>query len=147
MDWQSGLSELSVISWVSAVQGCPLSGVPLYITRWLSLVVLTCAAHFQMAKKKQTFITLYCGDTYHHYSNRNGIKLSNFKSCFHSIRFSKLPGIQFISVDIYLHNGSTFPRKALATHRGLFAPGSVACSTKLYHRPSQKCIGFGTSII
>ena len=27
---QSGLSELSVISWVSAVEGCPLSGVPLY---------------------------------------------------------------------------------------------------------------------
>ena len=31
MEWQSGLSELSVISWVSAIQGCPLSGVPLYI--------------------------------------------------------------------------------------------------------------------
>ena len=30
MEGQSGLSELSVISWVSTVQGCPLSGVPLY---------------------------------------------------------------------------------------------------------------------
>ena len=30
MEWQSGLSELSIISWVSAIQGCPLSGVPLY---------------------------------------------------------------------------------------------------------------------
>ena len=30
MEGQSGLSELSVISWVSANQGCPLSGVPLY---------------------------------------------------------------------------------------------------------------------
>ena len=30
MEGQSGLSELSVISWVSAVEGCPLSGVPLY---------------------------------------------------------------------------------------------------------------------
>ena len=30
MEGQSGLSELSVISWMSAVQGCPLSGVPLY---------------------------------------------------------------------------------------------------------------------
>ena len=30
MEGQSGLSELSVISWVSAIQGCPLSGVPLY---------------------------------------------------------------------------------------------------------------------
>ena len=27
---QSGLSELSVISWVSAFQGCLLSGVPVY---------------------------------------------------------------------------------------------------------------------
>ena len=31
MERQSGLSELSVISWVSAIEGCPLSGVPLYI--------------------------------------------------------------------------------------------------------------------
>ena len=31
MEGQSGLSELSVISWVSAVEGCPLSGVPLYM--------------------------------------------------------------------------------------------------------------------
>ena len=29
MEKQSGLSELSVISWVSAVEGCPLNGVPL----------------------------------------------------------------------------------------------------------------------
>ena len=27
MEGQSGLSELSVISWVSAIQGCPLSGL------------------------------------------------------------------------------------------------------------------------
>ena len=30
---QLGLSELSVISWVSAIEGCPLSGVPLYNER------------------------------------------------------------------------------------------------------------------
>ena len=30
---RSGLSELSVISWVSAVEGYPLSGVPLYKKR------------------------------------------------------------------------------------------------------------------
>ena len=30
MGGQLGLLELSVISWVSAVGGCPLSGVPLY---------------------------------------------------------------------------------------------------------------------
>ena len=29
MGGQSGLSELSVISWVSTVEGCPLSGVPM----------------------------------------------------------------------------------------------------------------------
>ena len=43
MEEQSGLSELSVISWVSAVEGCPLSGVPLYRTQinecdWLLFV-------------------------------------------------------------------------------------------------------------
>ena len=32
MEGQSGLSELSVMLWVSAIQGCPLSGVPLYVT-------------------------------------------------------------------------------------------------------------------
>ena len=31
MEGQLGLSELSVISWVSAFQGCPLRGVPLYV--------------------------------------------------------------------------------------------------------------------
>ena len=30
MGGQSGLSELSIISWMSAFEGCPLSGVPLY---------------------------------------------------------------------------------------------------------------------
>ena len=30
MEGQSGLSELSVLSWLSAIKGCPLSGVPLY---------------------------------------------------------------------------------------------------------------------
>ena len=30
MEGQSGLSELSVLSWVSTVEGCPLRGVPLY---------------------------------------------------------------------------------------------------------------------
>ena len=30
MEGQSGLSELSVISWVSAFEGCSLGGVPLY---------------------------------------------------------------------------------------------------------------------
>ena len=31
MEKQSGLSELSIISWASAVEGCLLSGVPLYM--------------------------------------------------------------------------------------------------------------------
>ena len=30
MGGQSGLSELSIISWMSAFEGCPLSRVPLY---------------------------------------------------------------------------------------------------------------------
>ena len=30
MGGQSGLSELSVILWMSTFEGCPLSGVPLY---------------------------------------------------------------------------------------------------------------------
>ena len=30
MEGQLGLSELSVISWVSTFEGCPLDGVPLY---------------------------------------------------------------------------------------------------------------------
>ena len=30
MEGQSGLLKLSIISWVSAVEGCSLSGVPLY---------------------------------------------------------------------------------------------------------------------
>ena len=32
MEGQSGLSELSVMLWVSAIQGCLLSRVPLYVT-------------------------------------------------------------------------------------------------------------------
>jgi len=39
MEGQSGLSELSVISWVSAVEGCPLSGVPLYLHKSLRYFV------------------------------------------------------------------------------------------------------------
>ena len=45
MEGQSGVSELSVISWVSAVEGCPLSRVPLYIKGKISaskLVVFDC---------------------------------------------------------------------------------------------------------
>ena len=33
MEGQLGLSEMSVISWVSAVEGCSLCGVPLYSTQ------------------------------------------------------------------------------------------------------------------
>ena len=43
----SGLSELSVISWVSAVEGCPLSGVPLYTQTkdYISYKNLACIYH------------------------------------------------------------------------------------------------------
>ena len=33
MEGKSGLSELSVISWASAFEGCPLGGVPLYTVK------------------------------------------------------------------------------------------------------------------
>ena len=36
-----GLSELSVISWVSAVEGCPLSGAPLYTFSAVDLLLFT----------------------------------------------------------------------------------------------------------
>ena len=39
MEGQSGLPELSIISWVSAVEGCLLSEVPLY-TDWHYFVPL-----------------------------------------------------------------------------------------------------------
>ena len=41
MEGQSGLSELSVISWVSAVEGCPLSGVPLYFSFWEDVFMMS----------------------------------------------------------------------------------------------------------
>ena len=40
MEIQSGHSELSVISQVSAVEGCPLHGVPLY--RRIYVLVILC---------------------------------------------------------------------------------------------------------
>jgi len=36
MEIQSGLSELSVILWVSAVEGCPLSRVPLHTEKYIA---------------------------------------------------------------------------------------------------------------
>ena len=39
MEGQLGLSELSTISWVSAVEGCSLNGVPLYT---VSVLVCVC---------------------------------------------------------------------------------------------------------
>ena len=39
VEGQLGLSELSVISLVSAVEGCPLSGVPLYLCITLEVFV------------------------------------------------------------------------------------------------------------
>ena len=41
MEGQSGLSEFSVISWVSVVEGCPLSEVPLYIMKEMCKLVDT----------------------------------------------------------------------------------------------------------
>ena len=41
MEGQLGLGELSVILWVSAFQGCPLRGVPLYLCTKSLLCVLS----------------------------------------------------------------------------------------------------------
>ena len=43
MEGQSGLSELSVISWVSTIEGCLLSGVPLYEPKveWVAMLPRT----------------------------------------------------------------------------------------------------------
>ena len=40
MEKQSGPENLSVISQVSAVEGCPLSGVPLYVSYALYIIML-----------------------------------------------------------------------------------------------------------
>ena len=45
MGGQSGLSELSVISWVSAFEGCPLSGVPLYFQKAAVAVLILNLTH------------------------------------------------------------------------------------------------------
>ena len=52
MERQWGLSELSAILWVSAVEGCPLSGVPLYIISVPYTVSDTLSVDF---KKKADF--------------------------------------------------------------------------------------------
>ena len=38
MEKRSGLSELSVILWVSTIEGCPLSGVPLYMYMYINVL-------------------------------------------------------------------------------------------------------------
>ena len=49
MDVQLGLSDLSVISWVSAIQGCLLSGVPLYPIMF-NFTLYVCAENFPVMK-------------------------------------------------------------------------------------------------
>ena len=53
MEGQSGLSELSIISWMSAFQGCPLRGVPLYSLSYTTVQchsVLLAHTHLTMFK-------------------------------------------------------------------------------------------------
>ena len=59
MEGQSGLSELSVISWVSAVEGCPLSGAPLYTQRYCAVRFKTGPARCRVkVALHHTYITL-----------------------------------------------------------------------------------------
>ena len=54
MEGQSGLSELSVISWVSTVEGvatCPLSGIPLYFH-----LVTSISLYLQAAAKQVRYL-------------------------------------------------------------------------------------------
>ena len=73
MGIQSGHSELSVISQVSAVEGCLLSGVPLYcILLWLvthfSISIILISADLEMAiaywnivlKDRFRFLDIWC---------------------------------------------------------------------------------------
>ena len=55
MEGQSRLSELSVISWVSAIQGCPFSGVPLYSIDTLCSMMYT-------AYHKRLLIRVLCSN-------------------------------------------------------------------------------------
>ena len=50
MEGQSGLSELFVVLWVSAIQGCPLNGVPLYLSIYLSVCLSTVDREIFMVK-------------------------------------------------------------------------------------------------
>ena len=54
MEGQSGLSELSVISWVSAFQGYPLSGVPLYIVK--------CRSSHELIKVLNSILLAECAE-------------------------------------------------------------------------------------
>ena len=60
MEVQSGHSELSVISQVSAVEGCPLSGVPLYLS--------ICPSYRALDLRIYNMITI-CPDLSHKDSN------------------------------------------------------------------------------
>ena len=43
-------SGLSVISWVSAVEGCPLNGVPLYTKMLVDVGLATCNSTLSVAR-------------------------------------------------------------------------------------------------
>ena len=72
MGGQSGLSELSVISWVSAFEGCPLSGVPLYLKCYLVCLRSQDDTTFCMSFKVLNTL-LVCIVTFHMYLSIFGV--------------------------------------------------------------------------
>ena len=60
MGGQSGLSELSVILWVSAFEGCPLSGVnvPLYSQNPQKHMFVLCKIRFPACCRQTSLVVL-----------------------------------------------------------------------------------------
>ena len=71
MEGQSGLSELSVISWVSAVEGCPLSEIPL-LQYWVRLGPV---ASQNNATENTVTISIYQYAYYVHHSKHSHLHL------------------------------------------------------------------------
>ena len=91
MEGQSGLSELSVISWVSAVQRCTLSGVPLYQAVLKTFVLEHMWASLAHPPTPHTLVWLSYVYPWHHTHNNNiyeALPLLSGESLGTRLRFS-----------------------------------------------------------